>query len=237
VPERQGLTEIRYVEGHYALWDELLARRPGLMIDNCASGGTRIDLETCRRAVPLWHSDTGCGPGTADWNQTQIYGLSLYIPLFGACAWTPEAYDARSAGTAGLICQFAVLDDNFPWAEARAAVAEAKENQKYWYGDFYPLTPCQTGPGTLIAYQLHRSDLDAGMTLAFRRSECPYPILQTSLHNLNPKATYAVEFIDEARAKEERKITGKELMSEVELRLPKRGSSLLMRYKALTGEK
>ena len=148
------------------------------------------------RSVPLWRSDTGCSPGHADWNQTQICGLSLYLPLFGACAWTPEAYDVRSAATAGLICQFGVLDADFPLEQARAAVAEAKENQKYWYGDFYPLTPCTPGPGAFMACQFHRSDLDAGMALAFRRSECPFPVLQSGLWGLNPKATYAVEFIE-----------------------------------------
>ena len=212
-----------------------MARHPGLYIDNCASGGTRIDLETCRRSVPLWHSDTGGSPGHADWNQTQICGLSLYLPLFGACAWTPEAYDVRSAATAGLICQFGVLDADFPLEQARAAVAEAKENQKYWYGDFYPLTPCTPGPGAFMACQFHRSDLDAGMALAFRRSECPFPVLQSGLWGLNPKATYAVEFIDEARAKEQRRMIGQDLMSNLELRLPKRGSSLLMRYHPLSG--
>jgi alpha-galactosidase len=233
-PDRQGLTEIRYVEGHYALWDDLLAQHPGLAIDNCASGGRRIDLETAQRAVPLWHSDTGCSPGHADWNQTQIAGLSLYLPLFGACAWTPDCYDLRSAATAGVICQFAVLDPSFPLASARAALAEVKENQKYWYGDFYPLTPCQLGPGALLAWQLHRSDLDAGIVLAFRRAECPYPVLQTALHGLRPGASYTVEFIDEARASRRQRLTGKALMSDVELRLPKRGSSLLVRYRAAT---
>ncbi len=29
-PDRQGITEIRYIEGLYAMWDELLARNPGL---------------------------------------------------------------------------------------------------------------------------------------------------------------------------------------------------------------
>ena len=75
-PDRQGLTEIRYVEGHYAMWDELRARHPGLIIDNCASGGRRIDLETCMRSVSLWRSDTGCSPGHPDWNQVQTAGLS-----------------------------------------------------------------------------------------------------------------------------------------------------------------
>jgi alpha-galactosidase len=231
-PNRQGLTEIRYVEGHYALWDELLAGHPGLSIDNCASGGRRIDLETCRRSVPLWHSDTGCSPGHADWNQTQIAGLSLYVPLFGACAWTPEAYDLRSAATAGVICQFPVLDDKFSFAAARTALAEVKENQKYWYGDFYPLTPCALGPGALIAWQLHRSDLNAGIVLAFRRADCPYPVLQTSLHGLNRSASYRVDYFEEGRTNQQRTLTGKQLMNNVELRMSRRGTSLLVRYKA-----
>jgi alpha-galactosidase len=231
--DRQGLTESRYVEGHYALWDELLARHPGLAIDNCAGGGRRIDLETCHRAVPLWRSDTSCRPGHADWNQTQTYGLSLYLPLFAACAWTPSAWDVRSAATAGLICQFAFLDENFPLEAARAAIAEAKENQKYWYGDFYPLSACVLGPGALIAYQFHRSDLNAGIVLAFRRSECPCPVLQANLRGLDPEASYLVDFIDESRSKQQRTISGRELMSAFELRLPKRGTSLLIRYQSL----
>ncbi len=231
-PNRQGLTEIRYVEGHYALWDELLAGHPGLSIDNCASGGRRIDLETCRRSVPLWHSDTGCSPGHADWNQTQIAGLSLYVPLAGACAWTTAAYDLRSAATAGVICQFPVLDDKFSFASARAALAEVKENQKYWYGDFYPLTPCTLGPGAFIAWQLHRSDLNAGIVLAFRRGECPYPALQTGLRGLNPQAAYRVDYFEEGRPSHHRTLTGSQLMDNFELQMSRRGTSLLVRYKA-----
>jgi len=100
-----------------------------------------------------WHSD---------WNQSHIAGLSLYVPLFGACAWTPAAYEVRSASTAGLICQFAFLDEGFSFENARVALAEAKVNQKFWYGDFYLLTSQALGTSALVAYQLHRSDLDAG---------------------------------------------------------------------------
>jgi alpha-galactosidase len=230
-PDRQGITEIRYVEGQYALWDELLAGHPGLSIDNCAGGGRRIDLETCRRSMPLWHSDTGCSPGHADWNQSHVYGLSLYVPLFGACAWTPTAYDLRSAATAGAICQFPIHDPNFSFESARAALAEVKENQKYWYGDFYPLTPCALGADALMAWQLHRSDLNAGIVLAFRRSECPYPVLQTGLHGLNPQDSYLVDFFQEGRPEQQHTLTGKQLMTNFELRMSKRGTSLLVRYK------
>ncbi len=230
-PDRQGMTEIRYVEGQYALWDGLRARHPGLMIDNCASGGRRIDLETCQRAVPLWRSDTGCSPGHPDWNQTQTLGLSLYVPLFTACDWSSDAYASRSAATAGGIYQFGFLDPGFSLKQAQAAVAEAKEDQKYWYGDFYPLTEVSAGEDAWAAWQLHRSDLQAGEVVAFRRAASPYPALMVALHALNPGATYAVDFVDEHRQRRQRRLAGHELTSGLELRLPRPGTSLLLRYR------
>lgn len=54
---RDGISEALHIEGLYRFWDDLRAKHPGLSIDNCASGGRRIDLETLRRSVPLWRSD------------------------------------------------------------------------------------------------------------------------------------------------------------------------------------
>jgi len=229
-PDRQGMTEIRYVEGHYAMWDELRAARPGLVIDNCASGGRRIDLETCMRSVPLWQSDTACAPGHADMDQAQMCGLSLYLPFHLSCAWSPEAYVLRSAAAAGAITQFAFLDDAFPLEQARSAVAEVGKNRKYWYGDFYPLTPCTAADDQFIAWQLHRADLNAGIVLAFRRARCEAADLHVRLGGLDAKTTYAVEFIDEARTGTVREIKGRDMAAEFSLRIPQRRASLLVRY-------
>ncbi len=89
--DRQGMTEIRYVEGHYAMWDELRAKHPGLWIDNCASGGRRIDIETLMRSVPLWRSDTCCSPGHAEWDQAQNCAIAQYVPLFTGAMLGPHA--------------------------------------------------------------------------------------------------------------------------------------------------
>jgi alpha-galactosidase len=230
-PDRVGMTQIRYIEGLYAMWDELIAKHPGLWIDNCASGGRRIDLEMCMRSVPLWHSDTCCSPGHAEWNQTHLAGLSLYLPLFTACAWTPAAYDARSAVTGGLICQFAILDDNFPFDQAQAATAEARAIQPFWYGDYYPLTPVTTtNTDGWIAYQLHRGDLDAGVVLAFRRSTSNYSAMSVNLAAVRPEGTYKVEFSDDSRKSTQRTMTGRELANELELRIAKKPGSLLLHY-------
>ena len=152
------------------------------------------------------------------------------MPLFGACAWTPDAYEIRSGATAGAICQFDYLAAGFPSREARAAVQEVRENQKYWYGDFYPLTRASTAPDAWAAYQFYRPDLNAGIVLAFRRGESKYPALEVSLRAINPKATYQVETID-SRARTTKTMTGAELSGPMELRLPAKGS-LLIRYSA-----
>ena len=232
-PDRQGMTEIRYVEGLYALWDRLLARFPGLWIDNCASGGRRIDLETLLRSVPLWRSDTSCWAGHADWDQVQAQGLSLYIPLSTACSWTTDAYTLRSSATGGAILQFDYLDKNFSLDQARTGLAEIKENAKYWYGDFIPLTPASVADDQWAAYQFHRPDRNAGVVYAFRRGASPYLALSVDLRSIDPSGNYAVEFIDEARQRIERKIPGRELANGFELRLPQKRTSLVVRYRLL----
>ena len=77
--DRQGITENKYVIGYLAYWDELLRRHPGMLIDSCASGGRRNDLETMRRAVPLLRSDYLFEPVG---QQGHTYGLSFWLPFY-----------------------------------------------------------------------------------------------------------------------------------------------------------
>ena len=61
-PDRVGMSEIQSIMGLYKYWDDLRAQHPGLRIDNCASGGRRLDIETASRSVSLWRSDNACDP-------------------------------------------------------------------------------------------------------------------------------------------------------------------------------
>ncbi len=189
-PNRVGMTEIRYVEGHYEMWNRLREENPGLWIDDCASGGRRIDLETISISVPLWRSDTCCWPGHPEWDQNQTLGIALYLPLYSCVAWDPSPYTFRSAANAGVIMQYNFLDADFDETMTRASIEEGKRYQKFWYGDFYPMTDAVVGKKSVTAWQLHRSDLDAGLVYAFRQSDSPYLGLELQLRALEPQATY-----------------------------------------------
>ena len=77
-PDRIGMTEIGHVEGLYKFLDTLLAQHPGLVIDNCASGGRRIDIEMMSRSFVMWRSDHGFLDTLAEQGQTQA--LAPWVP-------------------------------------------------------------------------------------------------------------------------------------------------------------
>ncbi len=230
--DRQGMTEIRYIEGLYQMWDELRTRHPGLIIDNCSSGGRRIDLEMISRSIPLWRSDTNCSPNHPEWNQMQTCALSQYIPLHTATPWAPDPYEVRSASTAGLLCQFAYLEDGFNPDEARRLVAEARENAPFWYGDFYPLTNCSIDKSEFVAYQFHRPDLDAGIVLAFRRAECPIKGILLGVQGVNPDTKYRVQYLADDGTTTEQVLSGADMSEALELKLGNKNSSLVVRYQS-----
>lgn len=119
-PDRSGMTENRYVQGLYTLWDELRQRHPGLWIDNCASGGRRIDLETLSRSLSLWPSDffdtcglpSGLGLHVGD--QCINAGLARWVPLFGGGVWNFTPYGTRSEIIGGFTFGFHIDHAKFP---------------------------------------------------------------------------------------------------------------------------
>ena len=119
-PDRVGMTEIRYIEGHYAFWDELRRRFPKMSIDNCASGGRRIDLETLSRSIPLWSSDFNdvggltWGMGLHVGDQCVKAGLARWVPLLGGGVWNFTPYATRSALIGGFTFGCHIDHADFP---------------------------------------------------------------------------------------------------------------------------
>jgi alpha-galactosidase len=200
-PKRIGMGEIRYIEGLYRMWDDLLQAHPHLFIDNCASGGRRIDLETCTRSIPLWRSDNTCdmtaaNPGTitqaALKNQLMSAGLNRFVPfsVVGQMGTTPYLF--RSGFNGGIAFAEDCRPNQYPREVLRQALAEAKRIRKYWTGDFYPLSEVTLNPAVWCVTQFHRFREDDGIVLAFRREASPYASYDCNLQDIDPKANYEV---------------------------------------------
>ena len=83
-PDRKGVSEILYNRSLYKMWGDLLARFPNLIIDNCASGGRRLDYEALRYSIPFFRTDYSCFLDSLDeGHQLQTYYLNHFIPVSG----------------------------------------------------------------------------------------------------------------------------------------------------------
>lgn len=237
-PDRQGITEIRWVEGLYAFWDELLRRHPHLLIDNCASGGRRIDLETLGRSTPLWRTDF---PGDPVGRQCHTYGLSFWVPLNGTGAVTPgrdSDYTWRSAYSSTLAFGLFGNGDapqarppasDFPFAKAKAALAEYRRLQPAFLGDYYPLTPYSKANDVWLAWQFHVPETGDGFVQVFRRPSSPYDAARFPLRGLDPEARYAVTDLDDAAPRE---FAGSDLLDHgLPVSLPARPAARVYTYR------
>jgi alpha-galactosidase len=235
-PGRQGIHEIRHVTGLYAMWDELRRRHPGLQIDNCASGGRRLDLETTLRAFPLWRSDyTDAGAASEGFRcevgaQCQTAGLSRWIPLHAAAVWRIEPYSVRSSVSTGLIFYPDIRPADYPVDAARQALAEMGRLRPYFLGDHHLLLPLTAAEHDWCAYQFHRPDLGAGIALFFRRHDSPFPTMECVLRQIDPQARYEVTTACDWERSAPLRQQGHELAHQ-SIALPNRPSSLLVEYR------
>ena len=230
-PDRQGIGEMRCVEGLYLMWDELRQRHPHLVIDTCASGGRRIDIEVLRRSFPLWRSDTqSLPPATSTLDQAQTAGLSRFVPLHAAGMWGVDPYTARSVATGGFaLCLDPADHAACPPAELAARMAEVRELRDCWLGDFHALTPITVDETRWIAWQLHRPDLGRGFAMAFRRPKAANQTMWSlGLRDLDPHGLYCVRHHDAGWIRE---MIGVELAS-LSVTPPQPGSCALISYRA-----
>jgi len=217
-PSRIGIAEINYVEGHYQMWDDILKAYPYLIIDNCASGGMRIDLETCSRSIPLWRTDATIDPlNKGDFNQAALQnqlmtaGLSRYVPfnVSGQMGATPYLF--RSGFNAGISFCEDCRPAGYPLNLLKKAIAEGKHIRKYYFGNFYPLSEITTSPKDWCVIQYHRPNEQDGMIIAFRRHESPYASFVCDLQEIDPDAEYEVTQSHTYDSAKPVKMNGKEL--------------------------
>jgi alpha-galactosidase len=205
--DRQGLTEIHHVEGYLAYWDELRRRHPNMLIDSCASGGRRNDLETLRRAVPLLRSDYIIEPVG---NQCHTYGIASWIPYYGTGSGAVDVYMLRSTLCPHFTACFDMRRRDLGFDLVRRVMGQWRSFAEYYLGDYYPLTPYNLENAAWMAWQFDRPDLRGGVVQAFRRAESTSESMRFKLQGLDAAARYTVRNLD---APNSAVMTGEELMT------------------------
>lgn len=236
--ERIGIHEIKYITNLYRLWDDLLAKYPDLVIDNCAAGGRRIDIEMMARSVPIWRTDALCDTNRdPDILQAQAFGINRFLPYSGgACKRKNDTYGTRTTYAAAYVGSWwnvnnpTPSDEEFQWMADRCN--EYFLIRPYFSCDFYPLensgwSHLHTGWN---AYQYDRPEGHDGMIMVFRRrnSTCVTSVFE--LGGIEADRTYTFTDID---TKEERVITGKSLIEDgFVMNMPEKHSSKIILYRS-----
>jgi alpha-galactosidase len=209
--DRQGITENHYVVGYLEYWDQLRRRHPDMLIDSCASGGHRNDLETMRRSLPFLRSDYIFDPLA---NQCHSYGLALWLPYNGTGTGPRQfsLYELRS----NLSCPkdtpcWDVRDANLPYEILRRAVRDWRTYAEDYLGDFYPLTPYSLATDVWMAWQFDRPDRGSGVVQAFRRPGSAYESARFQLRGLAASGSYRLSNLDAPDTT--RECSGAELMT------------------------
>lgn len=228
-PGRSGIKEIRHIENLYKFWDYLLERFPGLLIDNCASGGKRLDWESIGRSAPLWRSDY-YHYDDPDGYQCHTYGLNFFLPIHGTGILLPDQYSFRSSLSSALQCNWKVTEPGVSVLDMQQRIREYRDIREYYYEDYYPLsgTGDLTGSDVWLAYQMHRPSDDSGIVVAFRRQDAPDAEYTVRLGGLTPDASYTLVDCD---TQAETVRSGRELTEGLTLRLDNPKSSLLIKYR------
>jgi len=238
-PDRQGITEIKHVTGYLAYWDELRKRHPDMLIDSCASGGRRNDLETMRRAVPLWRSDYAY---EATGHQCMTYGISLWLPYHGTGTVAsaaapyygggytdvePYAFWSNAAPSLGSGIDIRVREINYNLL--RKLYNQWRKVSQYYYGDFYPLMPWTRDNAVWIAWQFDCPEIGEGVVQVFRRPNSIYESARLPLRGLDPEAQYTVTNLDEEKPQQ---VSGRELIEKGPLvNVPTRPGAAVIIYK------
>ncbi len=227
LPDRQGITEIRHVEGYFAYWDELLRRHPNMLIDSCSSGGRRNDLETLRRAVPLLRSDYIMEPIG---NQCHTWALSEWFPFYGTGTSKTSDYEVLSVLCPSFTACFDQRRDDIDWKRLRQIMYEREIYAESYYGDYYPLTPYSLEKDVWIAWEFNLPSKGSGFIQVFRREEAEMDTLKLQLVGLDVSGKYKITLLK--RESEEFECSGKELMEDgLTITLAEKPSALIVVYR------
>jgi alpha-galactosidase len=205
---RKGYVENRYIINYLRYFDAIL-EHTGTYIDNCASGGKRLDLESTKRSVALWRDDNNKGPIIA---QCQSWGINFYMPYSGHGIYVNDKYASRSELFTSNGYTFTPMEQNHEGQVAykKEFIDESLAYAPFLTQDYYPLTPFNDTENTWMAWQFNDYKTSTGIIQVFKRGESTETTQTYYLSGLDANASYIVTDID---TNEPAVFTGLELMT------------------------
>ncbi len=222
---RKGICENHYVNNLYKYLDCLLSTVDGLIIDNCASGGKRLDLEMTRRSIPLWRSDYNCGAADGsvkedvlEATQAMTYGLSCWLPYSGTNRYFHSEYASRTA----------ILTNQSVYEPDVNEYAKYDKISGYMTKNYYPLTYGGTNTGKYLAMQFGNGS--EGSAVIYKRENVKDNSYTLRLNGLSENKVYEVYDID--KPEEIYSFSGSQLMNDgVKLSITETPKAVVMMYK------
>jgi len=242
---RYGVAENKAIDGHYKLWDNILAfcaeNGRCTFVDSCAGGGGRNDLESMRRGVPFMRSDADRTTTALRLSMTSSF--CQWIPFHGAATKETEGQLDTSSGAGSdkyiyrasylpifnFFEQF-VHNPELDFETLRTYLHEWRSIRHMLVKDMYVLTPWHAHDDrygwTAVAYE--DGEIGEGLLLAFRQEDCEDETCTVKMEFAVPGAKYV--FAD-ADTLEETVYSGEELAAGITLSLPTPRSCLMKRIR------
>ncbi len=197
---RLGITESKAVDGHYKMWDDIIectsSYGGAAFVDNCSSGGCRLDIESMRRSVPVMRSD---------FDRTTI-GVRLsisstfnkWIPFHGSSTRESEGEHTPSKPLDSYIFRASYLPilnlaskfahhPTGDFSQLLNGTSEWRKISRYLLKDFYVLTDWhhRFNEKEFTAFAYFDPEKEKGIILAFRQEKCEKKSLNINLSFLD----------------------------------------------------
>ncbi len=222
---RKGICENHYITNHYRYLDYLQDNIEGLIIDNCAAGGRRLDLEMTRRSIPIWRSDYNCAPHDDIFEATQsmTYGLSFWLPISGTVQYNNTEYEARSSIMPCTVETFGTIHSPY--------FSEYKPQREMMCEKYYPLESGTYMKDKILAMQYSDDEAEKGYALVYKRINVNETEYTVKFNGLNPDVEY--EVYDYDNPENVYTMTGEEMMCDgMKLQLPEGEKAFIIMFSA-----
>lgn len=230
--DTQGLTQIRFLQGEYELLDRLRAKYPDMVIESCAGGGRRIDLETISRAQTFWKSDE---PGNLIVTRSQETGGNYFLPggllntnLTDASDKSTFNLNSLFAGPLGFSCDWTALDAAGR-ERIQKAITDYKQVRHLLNKDYYPLFPQTFETSQWNGWEFYDPATGEGFLTVLRPQESSMASCLIQLGGIESEAMYELSRIDGSEA---RQIAGRELLGGLNMALEP-GMSEVLRFRVV----